>query len=172
MDEVHICLNTKVWVEGIIIQGTRSLAIVKSMQNHENINRFQEFNTLRIIDHDLFKFTAGLALSYLELASKKMPSDFEKIFNDFKTIEHIKDMRDFTAHQIDYFSGNGWHPEKWWHKTEEFESDASGSVGHNGELLLGGRLSVNKLIEKSEKHLPQIIKIQEKYLTTLDEVYP
>jgi hypothetical protein len=67
--------------------------------------------------------------------------------------QDIRDLRDMREHVVDYFSGRGWFPDRWFVETPDFRADASS--GH--ETMIGGRLDWVAFGAAAERLLPQLL---------------
>jgi hypothetical protein len=104
------------------------------------------------VERHLFCNAAGNFLDHRRWL-KRLGGFDESVFAEMDLFERdVKAMRNLNEHAIEYFEGKGQRPEDWMFRSEDFDSDPTGTVNS----LIGGRLDWIKLREATARLLESL----------------
>jgi hypothetical protein len=104
------------------------------------------------VERHLFCNTAGNFFDHRRWL-KRLGGFDESVFAEMDLFERdVRAMRNLNEHAIEYFEGKGQRPEDWMFRTDDFNSDPTGTVN----TLIGGRLDWIKLREATARLLESL----------------
>jgi len=192
-DEQWMFINgIMLWAKGVLLQGEHLLSIHEHISNtFTNIEKddvfsnyphnYKELSDTQRREEDYFILALYNTIYYLLHASHSL-AGFKVFYDDLEAVNgvgHIKDIRDMRVHIDEYIKGRGGKQKNNARYVYEspndiypsepfanhlFVADASSTIVFSDAYLIGGRVNVQKTINKLNELLPKIIKLCEKYL--------
>lgn len=153
-DFVNIKMRLEIWVNGVIIQVKRlKLDLIKLEEATEEFERWN-YNVLRINDDNFLRIAINNSLNWLKEFNKYV-EETNKICEELQKETKIKDLRNMTEHEVEYYYKEGHFQNRYIDKETNLSAFQTGVT--DDDYLIGGRLSL-KYIENKFRSLEKKLK--------------